>query len=71
MSESSEKHEAMQAVVDRVSSYQDGATEGTTEKELRAAFAETDLEVTEAQIRALTEAIEQDPGAVHVASVLG
>ena len=71
MTDSSEKREAMQAVVDRVSAYQDGATEGTTEEELRAAFAETDLEVGDDEIRALTEAIERDPGSVHVDDVLG
>ncbi len=71
MSESSEKYEAMQAVVDRVSSYQDGATEGTTEAELRKAFAGTDLEVSDAQISTLTAAIEEDPASVDVASLLG
>ena len=71
MSESSEMYEAMQAVVDRVSAYQDGATAGTTEKELRKAFSETDVEVTDDQVRALTSAIDDDPGSVDVATVLG
>ena len=71
MSESSEKYEAMQAVVDRVSSYQDGATEGTTEAELRKAFGETDLEVSDEQVSRLTDAIDEHPESVDVAVVLG
>ena len=43
---SDERIEAVQAVVDRVSSYQDGAPEGTVEKELRDGFAEVGVEVS-------------------------
>lgn len=67
---SSERLQAMQAVVDRVSSYQDGATAGTTERELRAAFGETDLDVSDAEVRRLTDAIERDPASVDVAAVV-
>ena len=40
-----ERNEAIQAVVDRVSSYQDGAPEGTVEKELRDGFTEAGVDV--------------------------
>lgn len=65
------RHEAIQAVVDRVSSYQDGATEHTTAQELREALAATDLDLSDAEVRRLTEAIERDPSSVDVAAVLG
>jgi len=66
-----EELEALQAVVDRVSSYQDGAPEGTVEKELRSALAETDASLDEAEVQALAEAIEREHGAVQVGDVLG
>ncbi|GGF52783.1 hypothetical protein GCM10011519_28460 [Marmoricola endophyticus] len=65
-----DRAEAMQAVVDRVSSYQDAAPESTLDKELREAFGETDLEVTEQEVAALVAAIDEH-GEVSVASVLG
>lgn len=68
---STEETEAIQAVVDRVSSYQDGAPEGTVEKELRSALSETDLTLDDHEITALAEAIESEHGAVDAASVLG
>lgn len=71
MTRSSEELEAMQAVVQRVSSYQDGATEGTTERELRSAFDGTDLAVTDDEVARLTQAIETDPASADAASVLG
>lgn len=71
MTRSNEELEAMQAVVQRVVSYQDGATEGTTEKELRSAFGETDIDPTEDEITKLVDAIEADPASAHAASVLG
>ena len=40
---SNEELEAIQAVVDRVSSYQDGAPEGTVARELRDGLAEAGL----------------------------
>lgn len=71
MTRSSEELEAMQFVVQRVSSYQDGATEGTVEKELRSAFEETDLNPSEDEIHKLTEAIETDPASADAATALG
>lgn len=68
---SSEELEAIQGVVDRVSSYQDGATEGTVEKELRSALAETDISLDDAEVTRLAEAIESEHGAVDAGSVLG
>ena len=53
-----ERDEALQAVVDRVSSYQEGAPEGTVDKELRSALAETDLELSDDEIAALVAKIE-------------
>ena len=67
---SDERNEAVQAVVDRVSSYQDGAPEGTVEKELRAGLAETGVEVSDADITKLAEAIEAEHGAVSASDVL-
>lgn len=61
----------MQAVVDRVTSYQDGATEGTVDRELRSAFAETDLDPTDDELARLVEAIEADPASADAATVLG
>ena len=68
---STEETEAIQAVVDRVSSYQDGAPEGTVEKELRSALAETDLTLDDREVTVLAEAIESEHGAVDAGSVLG
>ena len=65
----SERIEAMQAVVDRVSSYQDAAPESTLDKELRSAFAETDLEVSDHEVASLVSAIEAH-GEVSVKDVL-
>ena len=63
--------EAIQAVVDRVTSYQDGATEGTVERELRKALGETDISLSEDDVVTLATAIEDEHGAVDAASVLG
>jgi len=63
--------EAIQGLVDRVTSYQDGAPEGTVERELRKALAETDVELSDAEIAKLASAIEDEHGAVDAASVLG
>lgn len=67
---SSEKMEAIQAVVDRVTSWQDGATEGTVEEELRKGFAETGVDVGEEDVTRLADAIEARHGAVSAADVL-
>ena len=66
----SERAEALQAVVDRVSSYQDGATEGTVEQELRTGFAEAGIDATDDEVATLTRAIEADPGQVQVSELL-
>ena len=55
---SNERDVVLQAVVDRVSSYQESAPEGTVEKELRSALAETDLEVSDDEITDLVAKIE-------------
>ena len=67
---SEERTEAIQVVVDRVTSWQDGAPEGTVEHELRKGFDEAGVEVSEEDTRALAEAIESRHGAVQVDEVL-
>ncbi|HEY0889668.1 MAG TPA: hypothetical protein VGE38_08670 [Nocardioides sp.] len=68
---SDEKLEAIQAVVDRVTSWQDGATEGTVEQELRDGFAEAGVDVPADDVSRLAEAIQDRHGAVSAAEVLG
>jgi hypothetical protein len=68
---SSEEFEAVQAVVDRVTSWQDGATEGTVAEELRKGFQEVGVEVSDDEVATLADAIEDKHGAVDAASVLG
>ena len=68
---SSEELEAIQGVVDRVSSYQDGAPEGTVERELRSGLTEAGVEVSDQELTTLAEAIEAEHGSVDAASVLG
>jgi hypothetical protein len=67
---SDERIEAVQAVVDRVSSYQDGAPEGTVEKELRAGFAESGVDVSDDEVNRLAAAIEAEHGSVSASDVL-
>ena len=67
---SDERTEAIQAVVDRVTSWQDGAPEGTVENELRKGFGEAGVDVTDDDVRTLAEAIEDRHGAVSVEEVL-
>ena len=67
---SDERTEAIQAVVDRVTSWQDGAPEGTVENELRKGFSEAGVEVSDDEVRALAEAIESRHGAVSADEVL-
>lgn len=66
-----DKAEVVQNVVDRVSSYQDGAPEGTVEKELRSGLDEAGVELDDGDISTLTQAIEQQDGEVDVAAALG
>jgi hypothetical protein len=68
---SSEELEAIQAVVDRVTSWQDGATEGTVEKELRDGFSEAGVDVPDDDVKKLADAIQDEHGAVQAADVLG
>lgn len=63
--------EVIQNVVDRVSSYQDGAPEGTVEKELRAGLDEVGVELSGEQVQRLVEAVEADAGEVRAGDVLG
>jgi hypothetical protein len=67
---SNERVEAIQAVVDRVSSWQDGAPEGTVERELRDGFAEVGVEVSDDELARLADAIQSEHGAVDAGSVL-
>lgn len=68
---SSDRAEAIQAVVDRVSAYQDGATEGTVERELRSGLKEAGIDLDEQDVVALAEAIEAGHSNVRAADVLG
>ena len=63
--------EAVQAVVDRVSSYQESAPEGTVEKELREGLDEAGVSLDDADVSRLVAAIEADAGAVDAQGVLG
>jgi hypothetical protein len=65
-----EKTEAMQAVVDRVTSWQDGAPEGTVEAELRDGFTQAGVAVDDTDITKLADAIESRHGTVQVTDVL-
>ena len=65
-----DKLEAIQNVVDRVSSYQDGAPEGTVESELRNGLDEAGIDLEDQQVGALASAIEGNAGEVTVGDVL-
>lgn len=65
-----EKLEAIQAVVDRVTSWQDGATEGTVEAELRDGFSEAGVDVADDDVRKLADAIRDEHGPVAAREVL-
>jgi len=67
---STEKFEAIQAVVDRVTSWQDGATEGTVAEELRKGADEVGISLGEDEVARLADAIESRHGAVDAESVL-
>jgi hypothetical protein len=66
----SEQIEAIQVVVDRVTSWQDGATEGTVERELREGFDEVGVDVLPEHLEALAAEISEDAGDVSVEQVL-
>ncbi|MFC5728293.1 MULTISPECIES: hypothetical protein [Nocardioides] len=65
-----ERLEAIQAVVDRVTSWQDGATEGTVAEELRNGAREVGVEMSDEEIRRLADVIEDRHAAVDAAEVL-
>ena len=65
-----ERTEAIQAVLDRVTSWQDGAPEGTVEAELRKGFTEAGIDMSDEDVRTLAEAIETRHGAVQADEVL-
>jgi hypothetical protein len=67
---SSEELEVIQGVVDRVSSYQDGAPERTVERELDHGLAEVGLEVSDEDVARLAAAIEDEHGSIDATSVL-
>jgi hypothetical protein len=68
---SSEELEAVQNVVDRVTSWQDGATEGTVETELRKGLDEAGVALSDDEVTSLASAIEDEHGAIDAAEVLG
>jgi hypothetical protein len=68
---SSEELEAIQAVVDRVTSWQDGAPEGTVEQELRDGFSQAGVDVPDQDVVKVANAIQDEHGAVRAADVLG
>lgn len=61
---------AIQAVADRVTSWQDGATEGTVADELRRGAEEVGVDLSDDEVRALADVIEDKHGAVDVKQVL-
>lgn len=63
--------EAIQIVVDRVGAYQSGAPEGTVDSELRAGFHEAGVEIDDADVARLVDAIEAADGDVSASTVLG
>ena len=62
---------ALQVVVDRVSSYQDGAPQGTVERELREGLAEAGVDIRDDDVTRLAAAIEEKHGSVDAGTVLG
>jgi len=65
-----ERTEAIQAVVDRVSSWQDGAPEGTVAQELRDGFTEAGVDVSDDEVTRLADAIQSEHGSVRAEEVL-
>lgn len=62
--------ETIQLVVDRVSSWQDGATAGTVTEELRKGFDEAGVEVEPDEIERLADAIQNEHGDIDAAELL-
>ena len=70
-SQSSDELEAIQVVVDRITSWQDGATEGTVDAELRKGLDEAGVDLDEDEITTLASAIEDEHGTIDAAEGLG
>jgi hypothetical protein len=68
---STEELETIQVVVDRVSSYQDGAPEGTVRDELLAGLDSAGIRLEDAEVTRLADAIEEQHGGVEAATELG
>ncbi len=68
---SQDEIETLQVVVDRVSSYQDGAPQGTVERELREGLTEAGVEIRDDDVTRLAAAIEEKHGSVDAGTVLG
>ena len=65
-----DKITAVQAVVDRVSSWQESATEGTVDTEIRKGLGEVGVELDDDQIARLVQAIEDKAGEADAGEVL-
>ena len=65
-----ERMQAIQAVVDRVTSWQDGATEGTVAEELRDGATKAGVDLSDDEIRKLADEIESRHATVSAAEVL-
>lgn len=63
--------EAIQALVDRVTSWQDGATEGTVATELRRGAQQVGVDLSDDEVHRLADAIEDRHAAVSATEVLG
>jgi hypothetical protein len=66
-----ERMQAIQAVVDRVTSWQDGAPEGTVAEELRDGAAKVGVDLSDDEITKLADEIESRHATVSAAEVLG
>ncbi|MEZ0578667.1 hypothetical protein [Nocardioides sp. MH1] len=67
---SDDRMQAIQAVVDRVTSWQDGAPEGTVADELRRGADEVGVDLSDDEVAKLADVIEDRHAAVDAAEVL-
>lgn len=65
-----ERMQAIQAVVDRVTSWQDGATEGTVAEELRRGAEKAGVDLSDDEVTKLADEIESRHATVSAAEVL-
>jgi hypothetical protein len=65
-----DRMEAIQNVVDRVTSWQDGAEETVVADEIQRGAAEVGVELTAEECRRLADAIQDRHGTVDAAAVL-